>query len=104
MIKLDKHLYEVQVAGLSLKLKSSHDENTVRELSSLVDKKVNEALALGKNVSFQNALLLAALHLAEDITLLKQSANNKLDNLEQKSLDILSELEDSPISRIRIDS
>lgn len=101
---MDKHLYEVQVAGLSLKLKSSHDEKTVRELSTLVDKKVNEALALGKNVSFQNALLLAALHLAEEITLLKQAANSKLQAIEQKSLDILSELEDSPISRIRLDN
>ncbi len=103
-MKLEKHLFEVQVAGLSLKLKSSHDEETVRQLASLVDVKVNEALELGKNVSFQNALLLAALHLAEDMTLLKQMADKKLKALENKSLDILSDLEDSPISRIRLDN
>ncbi len=103
-MNLDKYLYDVQVAGLSLKLKSSHDEETVRQLSSLVDKKVNEALEVGKNVSFQNALLLAALHLAEDLTILKQHANDKLQNLENKSLEILLDLEESPISRIRLEN
>jgi cell division protein ZapA (FtsZ GTPase activity inhibitor) len=102
--ELDKRLFKVQVAGLTLKLKSSHDEETVKELASLVDKKINEALENGKNVSFQNALLLASLHLAEDLILLRQMANQKLTNLEVKTLDILSDLEDSPISRIRLDN
>ena len=100
----EKDLYLVQVAGLSLKLRSSHDEETVRKLASLVDKKVNEALGAGNNVSFQNALLLAALHLAEDLTLLKSLMDRRLDLLESQAKDILSDLESSPLSRIRLEN
>jgi cell division protein ZapA len=101
---LEKRIYEIEVAGMKIKLKSSHNEETVRQLASLVDSKVNQALGINKNVSFQNALLLAALHLAEESTLLKLAASTRLKSLEQKTLDILTDLEDSPISRIRIDS
>ena len=99
-----KDLYEVQVAGLSMKLRSSHDEQMVRELASLVDLKVREAIEQGQNVSFQNALLLAALHLAEDLTLFKRVADKQLGSLENKAQQILSNLEASPISRIRLDN
>ena len=99
---IDKQLYEVWVAGLPLILRSSHDEQTVKELAALVDEKIKEALGRGKNISFQNALLLAALHLAEDLTTMKRHADQRLSSLENKAQDILSSLEASPISRIRL--
>ena len=85
-------------------MKSSHDEETVRELATLVDNKIKEAQEVGQNISFQNALLLASLHIAEELTLLKRQAAHKLDHLEQSAQNILSNLEASPISRIRLDN
>ncbi len=99
-----KSVYEIQVAGLTLKLRSYHDEETVKQLAALVDTKINEAMGIGKNISFQNAILLAALHLAEDLTLVRKLAAKDLNSLEIKAQDILSALEASPLSRIRIDS
>lgn len=95
--------YDVQVAGLPLRLKSSHDIETVQELVNLVDGKVKEALAANPNISFQKALLLANLHVAEDLVFLKRALKGRLDNLESKAKGILSELDASPLSRLTVD-
>lgn len=99
----EKQTYDVFIAGLSLKVKSSLDEETVAALASLVDKKIDDAVAQNKNISFQNALLLAALHLAEDLILTKRRAWNELGKIESQAQEILSELESSPISRVRLE-
>ena len=88
--------YDVHVAGLPLRLKSSHDEQTVQELIDLIDGKVNEAMASSSNISFQKALLLAALHVAEDLVFLKRAVRSRLDLLEGKAKTILSELDSTP--------
>lgn len=93
-------LYEVHVAGLPLKLKSSHDEQTVQELITLIDKKVNEAMASNASISFQKALLLAALHVAEDLVFLKRAVRDRLDLLENKAKGILTELDTTPAAEI----
>jgi len=95
--------YNVQVAGLPLRLKSSHDPQTVQELIDLVDAKVKEAMATNPNVSFQKALLLATLHVAEDLVFLKRALKGRLDNLETKAKGILSELDASKLTRLTID-
>ena len=95
--------YDVQVAGLHLRLKSSHDSATVQELIDFVDAKVNEAMAANPNISFQKALLLATLHVTEDLVFLKRALRGRLDNLETKAKSILSELDSSPLSRLTID-
>lgn len=100
----EKKIYEVQVAGLSLKLRSSHDQETVEELAEFVDHKIQEALSSGQNISFQNALLLAALHIAEDLRLLKHVADVELGKIEGRAQQILSNVESSPISRLRLDN
>ena len=101
---MDKELYNVTIAGLPLKLKSSHDLSTVNELASLVDGKIEQALSQGKQVSFQNALLLASLHIAEELISLKKSVNEDLNYLKTKSKKILTELETSPINKIGIEA
>ena len=88
-------LYEVGIAGVPLRLKSSHDEQTVNELVSLVDHKIREALPLTKTGAVQNAAILAALHLAEDLLMLKRKAQIELDRLEAKTLKVISEMENS---------
>lgn len=95
--------YEVQVAGLPLRLKSSHDEKTVQELIQLIDHKVNAALASSSNISFQKALLLASLHVAEDLVFLKRALRDRLDSLETKAKSILTELDSTPAARLTID-
>ena len=95
--------YEVQVAGLPLRLKSSHDEQTVQELIDLVDARVKEAMSSNSSISFQKALLLASLHVAEDLVFLKRAVRTRLDSLETKAKGVLSELDSSPLARLTID-
>lgn len=96
--------YEVQVAGLPLRLRSSHDVQTVQELVGLVDERVAQALSANSSISFQKALLLASLHIAEDLVFLKRASRSRLDQIESKAKGILSELDSSPLARINIDS
>ena len=95
--------YDVQVAGLPLRLRSSHDERTVQELIDLVDGKVKEALTTNSQISFQKALLLASLNVAEDLIFLKRAIRDRLDTLENKSKSILSELDSTPLGRLTVD-
>lgn len=95
--------YDVQVAGLPLRLKSSHDRQTVQELIELVDAKVKEAMAVNPNISFQKALLLANLQVAEDLVFLKRALRGRLDGLESKAKSILSDLDASKLNRLTID-
>lgn len=88
-------LYEVVIAGVPLRLKSSHDEKTVNELVAFVDGKIRDALPLTKTGSIQNASILASLHLAEEYLMLKRKAQEELAGLEAKALKVISELENS---------
>jgi cell division protein ZapA len=99
----DSETYEVHVAGLPLRLKSSHDEQTVQELIDLVDGKIKQAMSSNSSISFQKALLLASLHVAEDLIFLKRAMRNRLDTLETKAKGILSELDSSPLHKLTID-
>ncbi len=104
MLEHQKRTYEVQIGGLPLKLKSSHDSLTVDQLTQLVNDKVEAAIAAHPSLSYQKALLLAALHMAEDLVLLKRSVLSELDQLELQAKQIFIDLESSPISRIRLDN
>lgn len=95
--------YEVYLAGLPLRLKSSHDESTVQELVDLVDGKIKAAMAANANISFQKALMLASLHVAEDLIFLKRAVRGRLDTLERKTKSILTELDSTPLARLTAD-
>ena len=95
-----KNIFEVTIAGMTLKLRSSHDEQTVKELVSFVDQKINEALPLIKNGSLQMASVLATLNMAEELMLLKGQARRELDRLESKTERIISSLEASRIPKV----
>ena len=92
-------VYEVNIAGVPLRLKSSHDEETVRELINLVDSKVREALPLTKTGSLQTASIFASLHLAEELLMLKRKTQAELQSLESKAEKVLSDLEDSRLTQ-----
>jgi cell division protein ZapA len=89
-----KNVYEVHVAGLHLKLRSSHDAQTVNDLINLVDQKVKEAMSANTTASYQSALVLAALNIAEELLLLKKTAVAELDRVEERARLVLDQIED----------
>ena len=103
-MEIEKQLYEIKIAGLPLKLRSAHNRRTVDELVQVVSGKIKEAQNHNTQISSQNALMLAALHLAEDLILMKRSTQSELELLEVRAREILSSLESSPISQIGLDN
>lgn len=91
----NKVAYEFNIAGLPFKLRSSHDQETVQELVRLVDHKIHQALNATKSGSVQSAAVLAALNLAEELVLLKRRALKELDRLEERTLKISQDLENT---------
>lgn len=88
-----KNVYEVQVAGLTLKLRSSHDAQTVSDLIKFVDQKVKEVMEKNATASYQNAVLLTSLNIAEELLLLKKTAAFELDKVEERARLVLDQLE-----------
>lgn len=86
---------QVSIAGVPLRLKSSHDEETVKELVRMVDEKIRQALPLTKTGSIQNASILAALNMAEELLLLKRHARELVNSLEARTLRVIEDLEKS---------
>lgn len=92
-----KKTFDFKIAGVPYKLKTSHEEQTVNELVEFVNGKVMEAMTVTKNSSFQNAAVLAAFNIAEEMILLKQRAQAELDKLEARALRLSEDLEKSKI-------
>jgi cell division protein ZapA len=67
----------------------------VNELIQLVDHKVKDALESAPRISFQNALLLTALNIAEELMLLKKTARLELEAVETRAHKILDQIEES---------
>jgi len=86
---------QVSIAGVPLRLKSSHDLETVNELVRMVDEKIRQALPLTKTGSIQNASILAALNMAEELLLLKRRALELVDGLEARLSRVTEDLEKS---------
>lgn len=89
----DIKTYEVEIAGVPLRLKSSHDQQTVDEILQLVESQMDEKLA---KTSLRNSALLACLRLAEELYLLRQKTKSELDNLEAQTLEQISHFRQAP--------
>lgn len=100
MDKEVKRNFDFKIAGVSYKIKSSHDEETVRNLVNYVDQKVSDAIKVTKNASFQNAAVLAALNIAEELILLKKRANEELEQLEIKASKLASSIQPSKVDKL----
>ena len=96
----EKKLFHFKIAGVSYKIKTSHDEETVNELVEFVNHKVTEAMTVTKNSSFQNAAVLSALNIAEEMILLKRRARAELEKLESKALKLAADLENSKANKV----
>ena len=96
-----KKTFDFKIAGVSYKIKTSHDEKTVEELVQLVNSKVSDAMKATKNGSFQNAAVLAALNMAEEMLLLKKRAQAELEKLEQKAQKLSDDIENSKMNKVQ---
>lgn len=96
----DKKTFEFLIAGVPYKLKTSHDDGTVQELVEFVNKRMTQALAVTKNGSYQNAAVLTAMNLAEELILLKRKAYRELSKLEEKTMQLSFDLEPSKNHKI----
>ena len=94
-----KPTFDFKIAGVSYKIKTSHDEQTLQQLVEYVDGKVSEAMKATKNSSFQNAAVLASLNIAEEMILLKRRAQAELEKLEQKALKLAHEIENTKANK-----
>ena len=89
-MKQDIEAYEVQIAGIPFHLKSSHDKKTVDEILRIVEEKMDKES--GKK-SARNSALVACLSLAEELFFLKKKTKEKLDGLETRVLDHISQIQ-----------
>ena len=89
----DLKTYEVDIAGVPLRLKSSHDQDTVDAILKMVDEQMDQKLA---KTSLRNSALLACLRLAEELYLLRKQTKEELDNLETQTLDQISHIQQVP--------
>ncbi|UOF02697.1 cell division protein ZapA [Bdellovibrio reynosensis] len=96
----DKKTFNFLIAGVPYKLKTSHDDATVQELVEFVNSKMNHALSLTKNGSFQNAAVLTAMNLAEELILLKRKAHRELEKLEERAVQLSVDLENSKNNKV----
>lgn len=96
---IQKPTFDFKIAGVSYKIKTSHDEQTLQQLVEYVNSKVTEAIKVTKNSSFQNAAVLASLNIAEEMILLKRRAQVELEKLEQKALKLSQEIESTKANK-----
>lgn len=96
----EKKTYSFLIAGVPYKLKTSHDDATVQELVEFVNDKMNQAMAVTKNGSFQNAAVLSAMNVAEELILLKRKAHRELEKLEERALQLSIDLENSKHNKV----
>lgn len=92
-----KQAHDCKIGGMSFRLISSHDDKTVAELVSFVNEKINQAMEGTQSASVQNAAVLAALNIAEELILLKRRAGAELDQIDLKLSRLSTDLERSPV-------
>jgi hypothetical protein len=96
-------VYEVEIGGISLRLKSSHTEETVQQLVQFVNNKIQASLSLTKTDSLQTAAILACLNLAEEHLVFKMKALSELSDVEIKAQEILANLESNRVPQVGLD-
>ncbi|MFZ4402614.1 MAG: cell division protein ZapA [Pseudobdellovibrionaceae bacterium] len=94
-----KKTYDVAIAGVPYKLRTYQDESTVQELVTFINQKMDQAIAATKNGSYQNAAVLTAMNLAEELIVLKRKAHRELEKIEEKALRLALDLENSKLNQ-----
>lgn len=99
----DKQTYDVNIAGVPLKLLSAHSPETVEQLIAYVNRQIDEVMQYSKTKSIQSAAILASLNIAEELFLVKKTANSELDRLANRAETVLSQIETSCFNREGLD-
>jgi cell division protein ZapA len=94
-LDVEKKIFDIKIAGVPFRLRCSHDDETVKELVEFVNQSIAQAMSFTKSGSFQNAAVLSALNIAEELILLKRKTKQELEQIESKVLNISNELSGS---------
>lgn len=100
---IEKKMYDVQVAGISVRLKSSHSEETVSRLTTYISDKIENAQKANPQSSFQNVLFLTCLQMAEELVFTKTELSSELNSIKSEALQLLGDLEASPLNQATLD-
>lgn len=95
-----KKIYDVEIAGIPLKLRTANGEEKVSELVGLVDKEVRAALHASQSGSLQNAALVAALNIAEEMLRSKDGTRQELAKLRLQAEELISDLESTQFTQL----
>ncbi len=88
-------IYEIQLCGYPLKLKTDHNKQTLETFKCEVEEKFQKIKKNHRSISLEKALFLTCLGFAEDRYFLKKAINQNLDHLESKARNVLKDLESS---------
>ena len=102
-MKPAEKIFDVEIAGIPLKLRTSNEEHVVSKLVNMVDSRVQVALKNSKNRSLQNAALVVALNIAEELLFCKEQARDEISRLGGEAQQLLADLESSQFSQAEID-
>ena len=93
--------YQVQIGDCSLRLKSSHNADTVDEIIQVVENQVRSSKAKNQALSMHKTFALCCLNVAEELVCLKQALRQEMDQLESSTQLVLSELRSSSVSALK---
>ncbi|MFK8138499.1 MAG: cell division protein ZapA [Bdellovibrionales bacterium] len=89
--------FEVQIAGYTMKLRSNHTQDVVEELARFVDGRFRRFIGTKKTAVVDQASILTALSIAEDLYNLKQDTKTSLDQISRKTNRLITDLSTSEI-------
>ena len=93
--------YEVQIGGCSLRLKSSHNSTTLKEIIQVVEDQIRSSKANNRTLSIHKTFALCCLNVAEELVCLKQALRHQIEQLESSTQSIFSELKSSSTNAIK---
>ncbi|MAE74834.1 MAG: hypothetical protein CL675_12130 [Bdellovibrionaceae bacterium] len=84
---------EMNLAGQKLRIRTAHDDETVRRLVSMIESKIDAVVATNPQISLTNSLILCALHLSEELDYLKAEARAQLSAVDHEVHQLRSDIE-----------
>lgn len=85
--------FEFHIAGVPYRLKTHHDVQAVEQLVGLIHQKMQQALRITRSGSYQNAAVLTALQLAEEMMNLKHNAQSQIAEIESQLSNLKAKIE-----------
>ena len=83
--------HSVEVGGMRLKLRSTHDEAVLSEIVAQVNKVISDTRA-DRDMPFQKVLLLSLLKMAEELFLMRREATGQLGEVEDQLHQLIDQI------------